>query len=789
MRDRNWFAFLFFLLLAVLFFWPLFFKGQVPFPGDLLVAEYAPWSSYSYLGYVPGSFPHKAQYFDTLRQIYPWKILSLDIFKDGQWPLWNPYNFSGTPLLANSQSAVFYLLNIFYLFLPPLTAWTLLVALQPLLAGFFTYLFGRQIGLKKAGALFAGLAFAYSGFMAVFLEYNIIGQTVLWLPLAGYFFEKLLKKRQFWWFLGLALTLAVLFLAGHLPSAGLVFVFLLVYFFFRIWSQKKKAGFGLKIIILMVLSLGVAAIQLLPTFELISLAARVSHDYQELIQKLLIQPKQLLMLLMPDLFGNPATRNYLLNDTYVGKVTYIGLVPLAFSVFALCFFRKKKLIRFFALAAIAVFGLITSWPLTRFIYQFKIPLLLTSSPTNAIFLASFSLAILAGFGFDQWFDEKRKRKRLVLGVPALVLLLIWFFSGISFLEVSQRNLLYSSFVFLAWVVVIWGFPKIFKKSKILILNSKFLILSAALSLTILDLFYFFHKFNPFVPRVLVYPQAEVLSWLEQNAGFDRFWGYGSAKIDANFSSQYQLFSPDGYDPLYPRRYGEFIYSSREGLILEDFDSRTRSDADVVPGFGEDDLPNNPYREKILDLLGVRFILDKVGNHSTEKTFPQGRYRPVWQDQGWFVFENLMAAPRVFLAGDYLVFKDNQDFEEKFFNPDFEIQRTILLEEEPELKPGLAGLARAKIITYGPNQVFLETDADAHQLLFLSDNYYPGWQAFIDGQQTKIYRANYTFRAIAVPKGKHQVLFRYQPQSFSWGAKISIISLMLVLVFSFWLNER
>ncbi len=85
-------------ILVAIFFYKTILHGYLPFPGDLLVAEYKPWSSYSYLGYNPGSYPNKAQYFDTLRQLYPWKTFVIDEFKKGQVPLWNPHNFSGSAL-------------------------------------------------------------------------------------------------------------------------------------------------------------------------------------------------------------------------------------------------------------------------------------------------------------------------------------------------------------------------------------------------------------------------------------------------------------------------------------------------------------------------------------------------------------------------------------------------------------------------------------------------------------------------------------------------------------------
>ena len=152
MNKREIFiVFLILALVTAVFFYKTILHGFVPFPGDLLVAEYNPWKTYSYLGYNPGSYPNKAQYFDVLRQMYPWKTFSVDVIKQGILPLWNPNNFSGWPVLSNFQSAVFYPFNVLYFVLPQIYAWSLLVILQPLLAGFFTFLFARRIGISKIG--------------------------------------------------------------------------------------------------------------------------------------------------------------------------------------------------------------------------------------------------------------------------------------------------------------------------------------------------------------------------------------------------------------------------------------------------------------------------------------------------------------------------------------------------------------------------------------------------------------------------------------------------------------
>jgi uncharacterized membrane protein YfhO len=88
-----------------------------------------------------------------------------------------------------------------------------------------------------------------------------------------------------------------------------------------------------------------------------------------------------------------------------------------------------------------------------------------------------------------------------------------------------------------------------------------------------------------------------------------------------------------------------------------------------------------------------------------------------------------------------------------------------------------------------NRVVLVTDLDAPGLLVLSEVYYPGWKAYVDGRETKVLRANYVMRAVALPRGKHIVEFRYDPLSFRIGAVITVLSFAGLLVWLGWAALR
>src|SRR6266404_3377252 len=104
-----------FVLLYIFIFRKVFFSHLAPFPGDLLVSWFFPYNSGGWQGYSPWTTHKEFILADVVRMTYPWRILSMDLLKQGIFPLWNIYAFAGNPLLANLQSAVFYPLNIIFL--------------------------------------------------------------------------------------------------------------------------------------------------------------------------------------------------------------------------------------------------------------------------------------------------------------------------------------------------------------------------------------------------------------------------------------------------------------------------------------------------------------------------------------------------------------------------------------------------------------------------------------------------------------------------------------------------
>jgi len=774
MKRARQILFLGLIVTTILFFHKTFFSGLLPFPGDLLSAEYQPWKSESLLGYVSGSYPNKAQYFDALCQMIPWKIFSWDSIKAGIFPLWNPHNFSGAPFLANIQAALLYPFTYLGTILPYPLAWSIIIILQPLLAGIFMILFMQSIGIFSYGAFLAAIAFAFSQFMTVFLEYSTVGHVILWLPCSLFLIEQYIQTEKKRYLVLLAASIVLSAFAGHLQLFAASCVFIFLYSINRLHFSGKKFLF-LPVCITFFCSFGISAVQLFPTIELSGYAARASHDINFFLTHLLIQPKELLLFFSPDAFGNPATRNFLLTGSYPSKALSIGLAPLLFAFGAIIYIKIKSAPhRFFILSAAVLLIVLTRNPVSLLIYHLPFSFLTGSSPSNIQYLLSFSLAALSGIGLQEWLNknEQRKWSALFFSVPVLLIGCVGLFRILR-IQINMNNILLTLGIAVPLAFFI-RFAGTHKQKTVLV---GFIIL-----MTVGERFYIFNKFNPFSPQELFYPPTKLATWLQKNGGIFRFWGYGYGSINANVASGVSLYDMQGYDPLYPKRYGEFIGLSLHGKFPQTFTDQNRSNAQLAPGFGETDMMTNPFRLRLLSLGGVKYIVDRTENGSTQKTFPSSLFDKVTSMNGWNIMQNKNVTPRAFLTSGYKIVTSPKDYETMLMDPTFSPAGTVLLDTAPGFAslPAPAGTVLMK--TYQPDDVIIETYTASPSLLVLTDTYYPGWTATIDNKPGTILLADYTYRAVSVPRGHHTVTMRFDPLSVRAGIIVSISSILILVLF-------
>lgn len=737
--KKLW-PYLFLLATILVFFHPFVMKYFLPIPSDTIVGLYHPFRDMFAKNY-PRGIPFKNFLItDPVRQQIPWKSLAVSLEKQFQLPLWNPYSFGGYPLLGNFQTGAFYPLNILFFLLPFSFAWSIFILLQPILGGISLYVYLRNVKLHPLASILGGVAFAFSGFSVVWLEWGNVMHTLLWLPILLLAIDKIFvyRRSKIAWYSIYFLALIFSFLAGHLQMFFYMVVLVHVYLFLRWYLLDRTlkpwywgVSFAMGALVL-------TSIQWIPTLQFILHSARNMDQNYLTTEGWFLPYQHLLQFIIPDFFGNPATLNYWGVWNYAEFVGYIGILPLLFALFA-TFFRHDKKTWFFAGMTLGALLFALPTPLGIVPFVLHIPFLSTSQPTRLIGIVDFCLPVLAALGLDAFMKKKIWAILWIVGLFVVVFITLWLIVlkihlGISedHIAIARRNMVFPSLFFFGSVLIILSGILFRFRKWILYFGIVILVLTSA------DLVRFGDKFTPFTSSTYLFPQEKTLSYLQQHIGNNRFMTTDARILAPNFSVMYHLQSLDGYDPLYLTNYAELIAAIERG----------RPDIHTPFGFNRIITPHN-YNSPLFDLLGVKYILslDELYIPKLKQVYQEGETR---------VYENAKVLPRAFFVTRLIPATSNQDGIEKLFANQAYLTDTATIGYTGPIPVLSSG--KVRITSYNPNEVILTTENTGEGFMVLTDVSYPGWKATIDGKSVNIYTTDYAFRGIFVSKGRHIIVF-------------------------------
>ncbi len=748
------------ILATVIFFWPFFLSGKLPIPADLIVGLYHPWRDIVWSGYTTGVPFKNFIITDPVRQQFPWREVAMSGLAHGEIPLWNPYIFSGTPLIANIQSAVFYPLNIVFFILPFSYAWSLLVMLQIFLASLFCYLYFVNLGLKRSSACFGALVFAFSGFSIAWLTWNTVVHTLLWLPLILLSIDSIIKVFNFSrfqehffsrlaaWMSMFIFSLSCAFLAGHLQTFLYVFVSVLAYLILRLTQARLFKN--IKVIFFFVICYGVffsiTSFQWSNSLSYIINSGRSLDQVRWQKDDWFLPWQHLVQFIAPDFFGNPATLNYWGIWNYGEFIGYVGLYPLLLALYSLFLINDKRIVEFAVLLFISLLFVLPT-PLAKVPFQLQIPFLSSSQPSRLISIVDFSLAALSAFGFDRFFLESRSKRRrnikVIFFLLFIILTILWLFTNIgkifgissNNLAVSQKNLIFPSVVFVCIsLTVFFGDAIIFRFG--------YKSLSALIMLIFLvDIYRFGWKFTPFSDKSWIYPKTQIIRYLQSQPQPNRYMSVDDRIFPPNFSIFYRIQTVAGYDPLYLHRYGEFV------------SMWVRGKPDISPLSFNRIITPHDYNSPLARLANVEFVLSLKDEPINDLTL-------VMQEGTTRLYKKTNTLPRAYFVSTAEYKKSDKDLAEGLFTEEVYSGKKALIEEDiPALDKSLSATGESvEVLKYAANEIVLKTTTYSKKFLVLADVYYPLWKAFIDSDQTKIYRTNFTFRGIVVPGGNHVIRF-------------------------------
>jgi len=197
---------------------------------------------------------------------------------------------------------------------------------------------------------------------------------------------------------------------------------------------------------------------------------------------------------------------------------------------------------------------------------------------------------------------------------------------------------------------------------------------------------------------------------------------------------------------------------------------------------------------LIDLYGVKYVISMIpieeGAHFeliySRLEGLQGERKDLLKENTIKLYRNRNFLRRAWLVNAFRVM-DSKSILSMMASKEFDPRREVLLEETPPSgnfpqKGGVGDGGKVEFISESNNRLDLQVRATENVLLVLSDTYFPGWRALVNGKQRKIYRANYNFRAIPLEVGEWEIKFIYDPVSFKIGAWVSLFTFVGIIGF-------
>lgn len=742
-------------LLAIGFFWRPLLAGDVWMPAD-------------------GG--------DLASFLYPIYRFAASWLRRGVIPLWNPHLYGGMPFIGDIQSGLLYPVYwLFYLLTPDFTYRSLegLVVVHIFLAGAMMYVALRFLKrreapggrLRRLACLAGGVTFMFSDlFIVHFGNLNMVA-VAAWLPLIFLLFHRSLTEMRPWLAAWAGVVLAIATLAGHIQIT--VFIALLLGFravweMGSLWRQRRGPLFLVRLgkvwapigllALAGVIAAGLCAPVLLPFIQHTAFTERTAWHYSQTVQYSLA-PGQFVSLLVPTFFGRGPAFHWGVWDRV--EVGYVGILPLILAAVAIAV-RRENIVRFLLgltivgfLLAMGLYAMLHGW-----LYQLLPGFGQLRAPARFVLLFDFGVAGLAALGLDAllrplaWRAQRAFHTlwRVLPWAGGAAVVLLWGVVYLSLLQSQDKDA--AIFMRLSVAANGVGLFALFVMVSLALMAARRYgrIRPATLGLLSIGLIFFdlsstgsyidlgtsdptarFHQ-----PAIVAFLRSDHSVFrIDTRTDIDRWWQPDTALLHG-------LYDVGGIvNPLAMR--------------------------DTIRYWGS--LGSRSTR--LYDALNVKYVIARK-----DVTLDWERFVPVFDgDPDLNVYLNRYALPRAWLVHRVVPASDQEDVFRLIHAPDFDPASTVILENEPALDMPAPPHEAVHLLSITPNRIVLDVEADAEGVVVLSEVFYPGWQATLNGQRVPVLRANYLFRAIRVPPGRHHVILTYSPPAWWAGLAWCILTLI------------
>lgn len=730
------------------------------------------WQCVAILAVLVAVFFHKIllgqAYFweDFIYQNYPFRVFAATSLAQGELPLWNPYTFNGMPFLADIQTTVLYVPSlILTLFVSNGTLnfyWLeLMIILHFVLAGVGMFYLAKSFQVTNMPALFAGAAYMLSGYMIVHAIHQQNVTLVAWYPLVFLFLRKSLIEQRWLYVFVCGLVLGHSILAGYPQLSLFLYTFLGLYFLLELLTTFKGRELLSRPALIMtakaasivLLSVALAMIQLLPTVELSELSQRAQMTFEKATEGSLAW-SQLATLFFPKMFGSAGAKGY----EYFGPgvyyyywetCIYVGILPLVLAAVSIIKRNEKYVVFFIGIALFALlFALGKNFVLFKLFYEFVPGFSKFRIPARMGILLTLSVSLLSAFALQQLLygsrteRERKTLRNILLGAVAVGMLLYFMIISGAF----ARAYVDTTYPQVAEMVSRGTTP-----SLVVIVVSGLLL--------------FLVITRNYASRVAGLLLVGVLFVDMFVFGGDQHNGQvNPSDYFRGRSDLVEFFKKDGEKEL--------------------FRVNTRNAHGMLPGWDR----NQGMMDRIFMMegytpLALQRAYAPLASNDQSFDLLNVKYKTLYDEQTGQqrLVEHTTRMPRAFFVYDIHVTRTEDELLAYVKSPAFNHRTTAVLEQPPRQTlavPPVEPVWTARITEYRNNEITLEASTSHDGFLVLSEIFYPGWKAYLDGSETEIYRTNYHLRGMFVPAGSHTVEVRFEPATFRNGLWISLATLLV-----------
>lgn len=695
---------------------------------------------------------------DGYRHYLPLHVLAARMLRAGHLPVWNPYTFSGYPLLATNQAAVLYPPNWAFVVLPAVAANNAVVIADFVIAGVGAFLLSRELCKDDVAATVSGLAFAFSGFMFAHVTHQSMIASASWLPWVLLGYERLRERVTAGRLAAAGGAFALVALAGHSQMVFLALVVLSVYALVLALTTSRERWRPLVLAgALVAAGGGSAAVQLLPTAAILHATDRAKLDYAGATTYSL-PASHTPLVVFPYLFGGQSPTSRVVSGGYHGAWElrelsgYAGGAALVLAAAGVAATRRDKRVAALLVAGGVCFvvALGSSTPVGRLVYALPIA---GQFRAWGRYLAGVDLAvaILAGYGVAALRSDAtaRRARQAAIGAAGAIVLGALVLPRVGPVAAHHPDT--------ASVLLPSGAAAVAAVLAVLVGRTRVAlpVLTAVVALDLVLSFGVFTEWRTMSPdRTTVDWALTFVRWPpDAPGGIDRYVDLSqrssAVRDEVDIAATNGSRSVNGFDPLAPRDYleaaGDMSYF---GLV-------TNPAAFTRP------------QSHLLDLLRVSVVLDDA----------RADDQPLRHQRQPALSESFVvgATARVSRAHALDAIQGVVSFDPG---------ATALVEAHcgacaAARTPGSAGTS--EVTRRQPSRRTLDVRADRAAMVVVSEAWFPGWHATVDGRAAPVVRVDGIVQGVPVTAGRHTVELRYRPPGLRAGALVSAFTVAALVI--------